>query len=153
MKKELDRFEKISLIILVIVLFIVLLVLVLNNPESDRIIQPCKTFHVTLSKESNKQKYIIDGEITPTLHLKRGKRYRFVINTPNHPIYLTTDPHGGEGLPGNFLNDKNGVTSLDERGLAENGDFDILLSRDVEIGTLYYQSTKEQDVGGKIILQ
>jgi hypothetical protein len=152
MHRQLDRFERVSLIIVIIVLLIALVVLALNDPGANRTIKPCKTFQVTLSMVDGKPKYLIDGEITPTLYLKHGKRYRFIVDAATEPIYLTTDEHGGVGMPGNFLNDKDGVVSTDGRGLAEVGDFDILLAREVDIGTFYYHSTNSLDVGGKIIL-
>jgi hypothetical protein len=44
--------------------------------------------------------YVINGVQGMELTLVRGTTYTFGIDTPGHPFYLTTDPVGGAGAPG-----------------------------------------------------
>ena len=44
--------------------------------------------------------YTINGVQGKELTLTRGHTYTFGIDTPGHPFYLTTDPVGGAGAPG-----------------------------------------------------
>lgn len=132
--------EIVSCIIIVIVLVIVLIIWFGVKPSNKKPQPVEKTHKITV----NDDKYYIDGKITPTLNLKRGKRYRFFVDAENHPIYLTTSDTGGIGLPGNIL------ANVDEKGIANIGDFDIIMDKEADKGQLYYQSTKGISVGGKI---
>ena len=108
------------------------------------------TFHVTLTELQRFPpilQYTVNGKNKPTLTLKKGKKYRFVVDAPGHPLYLTTSPLGGKNVPGS-ISDK-----VDEKGMvSDKGDLFVVLEREIQPGTLYYQSTTAENVGGKILV-
>jgi hypothetical protein len=113
-----------------------------------------RTFDVTMSSndilrqpgEARGERYVVDGQYAPTLTLKHGKRYRFVLREGAHPMYLTTSPLGGAGVPGTL------ASNVDERGLVHDGSLDVIVDRKAQHGGLYYQSTRAQGAGGRIII-
>ncbi len=42
--------------------------------------------------------YTIDGIEGPPIELKVGKMYKFMIRTPSHPFYITSDEFGASGF-------------------------------------------------------
>ena len=134
---------------LIILFIIIAIFLWLRIP--DRVeMKTEKTFHIKLmelQRHPSKTVYSVDGQIRPTLYLKQGKKYRFVVDAPGHPLYLTSSALGGKGVPDSLS------SNVDERGMvSDNGDLYVVLEREAEKGVLYYQSTMEEGVGGQIVL-
>lgn len=137
-----------SLFVLVIVLVVVILVVLIVNPAPSRPMRVERTFRVSMTREDPDDpatRYAIDGVEGATLHLRRGRRYRFVLEDGAHPLYLTSDPQGGPGVPGTI------ASNVDERGLVVGGgDLEVITEKNAERGTMYYQSTLRAGVGGAI---
>ncbi len=88
--------------------------------------------------------YVVDGVEGKALTLTRGQTYTFGINAPGHPFYLSTNPGGGAGFPGEWTT---GVTgSRTELGLL------TFTSDAYTPGTLYYDCGVHLDMGGTITI-
>ncbi len=86
--------------------------------------------------------YTINGTQGLELTLTRGMTYTFSINTPGHPFYLTTDPVGGTGAPGEITM---GVTG----SLTDVGTLTFTPSAATP-NLIYYQCAVHQYMGWKI---
>ncbi len=88
--------------------------------------------------------YAINGIQGNELTLMRGTTYTFSIDTPGHPFYLTTDPVGGAGAPGEITT---GVTgSLTDVGV-------LTFTPGASTPNLiYYQCGVHQYMGWKITI-
>lgn len=114
-----------------------------------------RTFHVSMLGTRHgatdapvQLHYVVDGELHATLRLKRGKRYRLVLDQGTHPMYITSSSLGGPGVPGSI------DPKVDERGIVEEGsDMYIVIDKAMQPGTLYYQSTVATGVGGAIVVE
>ena len=76
--------------------------------------------------------------------LLRGTTYRFLVNTPGHPFYFTTDPAGGLGWPGRITNGV--VGDLTTEGVVE---ITPTLGHPPEF---YYHSAADLNMGWKVVL-
>jgi hypothetical protein len=56
-------------------------------------------FHVGLGETDERVYYIVDGSKDSRLLLTEGRTYKFIIETPGHPFYITDDPFGGPKDP------------------------------------------------------
>jgi len=91
--------------------------------------------------------YTVNGNEHGTIQLQRGKKYRILLQKGCHPLYITSSPIGGPDLPGSL--DK----QVTKKGIVSEGnDMFIVIPQDAEPGTLYYQSTLQEGVGGKIVI-
>lgn len=136
-----------ALFLLVVVLVVVVLVVLIVNPAPSRPMRIEHTFRVSMTRDGDDPgtRYAVDGVEGATLHLKRGRRYRFVLEDGVHPLYLTSDPRGGPGVPGTI------ASNVDDRGLVVGGgDLEVITEKNAERGRMYYQSTLRADVGGAI---
>ncbi len=86
--------------------------------------------------------YVIDGISGGTLELSVGNTYRFDIDTPGHPFYLTTDPVGGAGAPGSLMGGKAPI---------DKGIFVFTVPNDFP-SSAYYQCAVHQSMGGRVKL-
>lgn len=135
------------MIALIIVLVLVVLMVIILKPQGSKPMPVERTYRVSMHKTHDKASYLIDGEPSPTLHIKRGKRYHFILDDKADPIYLTSSSEGGPGVPGKIGED------VDDRGIAATGkDFYIITEQEATPGELYYQSTLVSGAGGKIVL-
>lgn len=138
-----DKRNQVVCCILAIILLIVVTIIILTfalRPCKPKPVEGC-TFIVTLDEDNNC--YLIDGERKKELQLQKGGKYKFVINTPNHPFILTSSPKGG-CLEGSIIKGTN-----EEFGLAEEGDFTLDLTGAIPT-EFYYQSMRAESYGGKI---
>lgn len=87
-------------------------------------------FHVELGETRGFLHYIVDGVRDHRLYLTAGETYKFIINTPGHPFYITSDPFGGSKDP----------ASKDPE------------VKKVEVGELLY-TPKQEDVGKSLYYQ
>lgn len=140
--------DRVALFALVAVLIIVAVIVLVFKPTNSCPMPITKTFRFSMSGfDDGKHRYIVDGIVTPTLHLKNGKKYRFVLDKEAHPLYLTISNVGGASVPGSI------ATNVDERGLVDSGgELFVIPNKDATPGELYYQSTKIQGAGGRIII-
>lgn len=86
--------------------------------------------------------YVINGIQGDELTLVRGTTYTFSIDTPGHPFYLTTDPVGGAGAPGEITT---GVTG----SLTDVGTLTFTPGASTP-NLIYYQCGVHQYMGWKI---
>jgi hypothetical protein len=139
-----------SLLLLIVVIIVVVILVLLLQPMNAVAMPIEQTFHVSmqqLQRVDGPLKYVINNEISPTLRLKKGSKYRFVLDGTSEPLYLTTSSVGGESVPESI------AVNVDKRGIVDkNGDMFIITDRDVKPGVLYYQSTKSQRAGGMIVI-
>ncbi len=86
--------------------------------------------------------YVVNGVQGAELTLTRGASYTFSINGPGHSFYLSTDPVGGLGAPGELTS---GVTGqLTGVGV-------LTFTPDASTPSLiYYQCGLHPDMGWKI---
>ncbi len=89
--------------------------------------------------------YVVNGVESATLTLTRGKTYTFSINAPGHPFYISTNPAGGTGYPGEWTTGVAGTGT--EVGL-------LTFTPDASAPpTLYYDCGVHQYMGGTIKIQ
>lgn len=136
--------EIVALIIAIIFLIVIVLYVYFIGLTTSKPMELTSTYTVTLDPEN--QCYLIDGEKKKDLVLKRNTKYKFVINTPDHPFIFTSSPEGGS-LDGSIIKDTHS-----DFGLAENGDFEIIIDKNTK-SEFYYQSLKDKNYGGKIIIK
>jgi hypothetical protein len=155
MERRREKRDVGALIALVIVVIVVVAVVLVVRPQRSYPMPIERTFSVTMSSndvlvrpgdQPAGQRYTIDGELAPTLTLRHGRRYRFVLREDAHPLYLTTSPLGGPGVPGTL------ASNVDDRGLVHDGSLDVVVDRGADRGALYYQSTRVQGAGGRIVI-
>lgn len=90
----------------------------------------------------NKLVYWINGWERPRLILTLGKKYQFNVVTCGNPFFLTTDPNGGNGDIGN-------VSSVNASDYFVTT---ITVTEDLP-KSFYYQSSKNSEMGGQVIIK
>ena len=84
---------------------------------------------------------------TPKLNLVSGNLYRFEIDTPGHPFYITTSGVGGGNLSGNNLI---GALRFPNNSGIEKGSLTWTpVKTNVRV---YYQCNYHKNMGGEIII-
>lgn len=143
-----EKPDRVALFVLVAVIIVVAVMVLILKPTNKCPMPVAKTFRFSMRKcDDGKLRYTVDGQVAPTLHLKNNKKYRFILDSNAHPLYLTTSNLGGAGVPGSIAH------NVDERGLVDsNGDLFVIANKDATPGEFYYQSTRVQGVGGRIII-
>ena len=86
--------------------------------------------------------YVVNGEEGGALTLTRGTTYTFAVDAPGHPFYLTTDPVGGPGAPGE-------ITDGVDNSQAEDGILTFTPTADTP-NLIYYQCSAHPNMGWQI---
>ncbi len=86
--------------------------------------------------------FAINGVHEQEITLTRGVTYTFGIDTPGHPFYLTTDPTGGPGAPGE-------ITSGVMGSQTQTGTLTFTPGASTP-ALIYYQCAVHPDMGWKI---
>jgi hypothetical protein len=148
MRRE-KRRELSSLLALVALIIVVAIVVIILSPTKSAPMKTERRFAVSMtSGVDGKRRYTVDGEVSPTLRLRKGKRYTFVLDGSCEPLYLTSSPVGGADVPGSV------AAGVDSRGLvAASSDLHVITEDRVsEAGVLYYQSTISRGAGGMVLV-
>lgn len=139
-----SKTNTILIIIAVIILIAIAAYVWFVGISSTKPMSKGETFIVTVDPQSNC--YLVNGEQKKELTLKRNKIYKFMINTPGHPFILTTSPIGGK-MDGSII-----AGTPEDVGLAEEGDFDLVINKDTK-SEFFYQSLRGENYGAKIIIK
>ena len=102
-----------------------------------------------MSGYSSSNKYSVDGEITPTISLERGKTYRFLqsdASNSNHPVRFSLTSNGTHAN-GTTMTD--GITTIGIPG-STGAYTQIQLPADTNLTTLYYFCSNHSGMGGAI---
>ena len=81
-----------------------------------------------------------ENQDDPTIYLRRGETYAFIVNTPHHPFYIKTEPVVGS-------------ESMYNNGVQNNGYTDRTVIFEVPYNApnlLYYQCSNHLSMGGKL---
>jgi hypothetical protein len=101
---------------------------------------------VAYSRTIKSDSFWIDGKESPRLTLKVGVTYTFEVNAPGNPLYITTDELGGHEI------DVDGIEGVENNG-TDVGVVKFTPKESDRNRKLYYQSTKNRNIGYKIIVQ
>ncbi len=86
--------------------------------------------------------YLVNGVHGRSLRLMACKTYKFNVDAPGHPFYITTSPIGSD--------DSQSMVNIVGTPI-ENGTFTLTISKDLP-QPLYYQCAVHKYMGGRIIL-
>ena len=100
---------------------------------------------------SSSNKYSVDGEITPTLTLARGKTYRFLqssTSNSNHPLRFSLTSNG---IHNNGTTITDGVSVVGNAG-STGAYTQIQIAADSNLTTLFYFCSNHSGMGGEITI-
>lgn len=98
-------------------------------------------FHVELGGSEGAFHYLVDGTRDQRLFLTEGRTYKFHVNTPGYPFYITSDPFGG---PGDYSSTSPDTMKTDKGEI-------LFTPTQKDIGKdLYYQCSTQPKMGYKI---
>lgn len=91
--------------------------------------------HTFFVQFSGGEGYVVNGQLKPTVYLKHGETYLFIVDAKNYPFVITTSVLGGHGGGGTDVGDV--IVECD----------DTILNKQH-----YYQCAKEKEMGYKIVV-
>lgn len=98
-------------------------------------------FQVELGKINDDLRYIVNGLRDHRLLLTAGRTYKFIIDTPGHPFYITENPFGGKNDP----RSSDVTVEKVEKGILS------YTPKQEDVGkNLFYQCAKHPKMGYKI---
>ena len=131
-------------IIVIIIIVIILLTIVATTlfwQKRTNFVPIQQIFRVNTALVGSNRVYTIDNNVQPTITLKNGLAYRFILEDHNYPFYFGTSNVGGPGTPGTLFPT---ISPIDGAINIQIGDY---LPKE-----FYYQSSITQNMGGKIVI-